>query len=308
MHACKRPVFGLFPLEESRPQAGFFFAGGVFCPSISDTNSRYQCSRRTAGFSLVELTVVVFLISLVLSVALPQLIPVIAFSELQGMARHMANYGRGAVAEATMLRETLIVRFDLDAQEYYTVRISYPQSAEGEEYVDQWALLEDSQSFASDDFKSSLSLRSGGDLFGAPEGFDDLEANGQLRERFDRFARTRVMEAARNVRHEEGLMDDIGPLFDEEFSLDMAEPEEVELTDMVLERVKLPETVRLESVVVAGVEYASGVAEIELSPLGLLDVSGMYLVNEDDEYYTVIWDPVTGQTQYIEGRQSLETA
>lgn len=263
-----------------------------------------------AGFTLIELSVVVFLVALVMSVALPQLVPMIAFSELQGAARHMANYGRGAVAEATLLRETLMVRFDLDAQEYYTVRLVYPEAEEGEDYVDQWALMDQNKSFSSEDFRSSLGQRGGGGgLFGAPDGFDDTSANMQLLDQFDRFARRDLEMRARNVIQEEGILDEIGPLFEEDFSLDLDEPQEEELMDPVLERVRMPGTLRIESVTVDGVEQRSGVVEVELSALGLGGMLGAYLVNSDEEYYTVVWDPVTGQTRFLEGKQdfALET-
>ncbi len=263
--------------------------------------------RANKGFTLIELSVVIFLIALIMSVALPQLIPMISFSELQGTARHMANYGRGAVAEATLLRETLMVRFDLDAQEYYTVRLVYPETEEGEGYVDQWALMDQNKSLSSSDFRSSLGQRGGG-MFGAPDGFDDNSANTQLLDQFDRFARRDLEMRAKNVVQEEGILDEIGPLFEEDFSLGMDEPQEEELTDPVLEKVHLSGAVRIESVTVDGVEHRSGVVEVELSALGLGGLMGAYLVNGDGEYYTVVWDPVTGQTRFLDGKQEFTMA
>lgn len=256
------------------------------------------------GFTLVEMAVVVFLLALIMSVALPQLVPLIAFSELSGAARHLANYGRGAVAESTMLRETLLVRFDLDAQEYYTVRIEYPDPVEGEEYVDQWSLLSSSRALESKEFAGALAQgRVDGLLQGMPDGYDDAEADAQLSARFDRFARRTLEARAQNVKQDPGILDEIGPLFEREFSLTLDEPIETELTDMVLERVRLPKSIRIESVEVEGVEYRSGLVEVELNPLGLAGLAGFYLVDDDGEYYTVVWDPVTGQTRFLSGQQ-----
>jgi prepilin-type N-terminal cleavage/methylation domain-containing protein len=263
------------------------------------------------GFTLVELMVVVFLMALIMSVAMPSLLPMIVFSELQGAARHMANYGRSVVAEATLRREPLTVRFDLTEQAYYTIRLVYPEPEleEGaDEITDQFALYS-SMSSSGGSFEEMSEMlaasREGGGFDGFPEGFDDVEANQQLGAKFDGFAQRIMEERAKNVVPGESFLDEIGPLFEEEFTLDVGEPEEVELNDMVLERVYLPGNVLIESITVDGERQTGGLVEVTISPLGLDSEVLLHIVNEDAEYYTVHWDPVTGYSRFLPGKEEL---
>ncbi|HPO13333.1 MAG TPA: prepilin-type N-terminal cleavage/methylation domain-containing protein [Candidatus Hydrogenedentes bacterium] len=284
-------------------------------PACATTIVPPQCRlpwRRAGGFTLIELSVVIFLIALISAIAFPQLAPVIMFTELEGEARHLSNYGRAAIAESTLFRADITVRFDLDNQEYYCIRVVYPEpeSDEGEPAEDQMALLSQlrGSGMSTADLGGILSsARMQGDTLGLPDGFDDEAANRQLSDKFDRFARRVLEERAKNVKQEESLLDEIGPLFDPEdkFSLDLAEPEEQELVDPALQRVLLSPTVRLESVIIDGVAQSRGVAEVKLSPLGLSSEVGFYLVNEDEEYFTVIWDPLTGGTNILDGKQDI---
>lgn len=280
-------------------------------PTIFSPRCR-SCMRRAGGFTLIELSVVIFLIALISAIAFPQLAPVIMFTELEGEARHLSNYGRAAIAESTLFREDITVRFDLDNQEYYCIRIVYPEpeSEEGEPEEDQMALFSQlrGSGLSSADISGALAgARMQGDTLGLPDGFDDEAANRQLSDKFDRFARRVLEERAKNVKQEESLLDEIGPLFDpeDEFSLDLAEPEEQELMDPALQRVLLSPTVRLESVIIDGAAQSRGVAEVKLSPLGLSSEVGFYLVNDDEDYFTVIWDPLTGGTNILDGKQDI---
>lgn len=273
---------------------------------------QHEHSIRRTGFTLLELGIVVFLIMIISAVAVPQLLPAIAFSQLEGQARHLGNYGRSAIAEATMLREDLTIYFDLDQQEYYAVRLEYPESTEGEsdgEVPDQMALLNEmaGKDMTPDAMSQMLSesRMGGGMLDGLPDGFDDEAANKQMNDKFNKFARKALEARAKNVKQEAGFLDEIGPLFDEEdeFSLDDTEPEAVELADSVLGRTRLGDNVRIESVIAEGVTYTKGVVELPLTALGLSEPAWFYLVNDDGEYYTVMWDPVTGGANVYEGRQ-----
>jgi prepilin-type N-terminal cleavage/methylation domain-containing protein len=267
------------------------------------------------GFTLLEMSVVVFLMGLIMAIAMPYLLPVIAFSELEGSARHLSNYGRAAIAQATLFKEDVTIRFDLDAQEYYAVHWVKPKSeegeSEGEPEMDQMALLSKMRgggNFSPEMFAESLAKGRSSDKKGLfedmPDGFDDELANRQMSDRFEQFARRATETRAKNVIHEAGILDEIGPLFeeDEEFDLDEDEPVEEEIFDPVLERTRLPESVRLESVVVDGASSGSGVVEVTLSPLGLLQQVELYVQGEDGEYYSVFWDPVTGGTNVVEGK------
>lgn len=265
------------------------------------------------GFTLLEMSVVVFLMGVILAMAFPYLLPVIAFSRLEGEARHLANYGRAAIAQATLFREDVVIRFDLDAQEYYAVHWLEPESGEGEGETDQMKLLSTLRGrgdFSSAQLAQSLaeSRASEGGLFeGLPDGFDDEAANRQMGDRFDKFARRATEARAKNVKQEAGILDEIGPLFEkgDEFSLEEDEPVEEELLDPVLQRTRMPQELRLEAVVVDGVSNDRGKVEVVLSPLGLMQTVVLYLRSEDGEYYTVVWDPVTSGTNVMEGKESI---
>ena len=73
------------------------------------------------GFTLIELVVVVGLIGIVLAVAIPNLLPVLAFSDHQGAARRLANYGRAAVSYAAVTQTPITVLVDLNEQAYWSV-------------------------------------------------------------------------------------------------------------------------------------------------------------------------------------------
>jgi len=100
-------------------------------------------------------------------------------------------------------------------------------------------------------------------------------------------------------------MDEFGPLFEREFTLDIEEEEEEEIVLPLLNRTKMPEEVQIESVVVGGTDYTKGVVEVDLSPLGLLEPVVFFVKDLDEEYFTVEWDPITGLTYLYEGKESL---
>ena len=266
------------------------------------------------GFTLLELAVVVFLLGIISAVAFPRLLPLIAFTRLEGEARHLSNYGRSVIAQATLMHEKVTVRFDLDNREYYAVHWVFPEAghAEGELEEDQWEKLRelrDSADFSPEALAEALEKgRVDGNLFeGLPDGFDDELANLQMDDRFAKFVRRATLERAKNVKHKEGILEEIGPLFeeDEKFSLsEEDEPEEVEYRDPSLQRRRVGEEVVIESIEVDAVSYADGVVEIELSALGLRQAVVFYLTNGDD-YYTVLWDPVSGDGNVFEGKETF---
>ncbi len=286
-------------------------------------NTHARHNARLGGFTLLELTVVIFLIAIMAALAFPRLVDVMSFSELEGEARHLAAYGRAAVAEASLFREDVVVRFDLDRQEYWSVKLVYPEpesgEGEGEQPPDQMELLSKMRGqsgMSGADLSGMLTAARmkaaaspGGKLDGMPDGFDDEAANTQMGDKFDRFARRVLEERAKNVKQDQGLLDEIGPLFDKQdkfhLSLDEEEPEEVELADATLQRVLLTEGVRIESVIIDGAASNRGTVEVRLSPLGLSSEIGFYVVNDDGDYYTVVWDPVTGGTNIYDGKQNV---
>ncbi len=268
-------------------------------------------SRR--GFTLIELIAVIVVVGLVAAMALPQFLTIIAFSELEGTARHMAGYGRAAMAHATMLRHEIIVNVDLEYQEYYITQKIYPDALEGTEGEvdmvgmdsDQFEILTEIQrSGISQDELNERMLT--GNLDDLPENFNPEALDLQMNDAFTQYAQKGLRARAKNVIHEEGLLDGIGDFFsNESIFVDDMEPIEEELFDPVLGRTTIQRGVILESITLNCKNIRSGLAQIPIGPLGLNDEIRFFLYNEEtEEYFTVIWDPLSGGSNVIEGYET----
>ncbi len=259
------------------------------------------------GFTLVELAVVIAIAALILAIAIPQLVPTILFSTLEGAARHMAGYGRAAMSHAVIAQERLTIRIDLtpeegEPQQYWTVR----WRTEYELEEDEDGMFADSSFGRVDDVSESQRMQdrnAAGNQLGSEE--DMAEQARLLQERFDRFATMSLQSKARNVKHE-GLLGEMGPLFEgEDFEIDSEDEESVdEVKTSLLERTRLPEGVVIESVRVGTSEISNGLVEVDVTPLGLAEPVHIYLKNaEDDDYFTVSWDPITGSAHIYQGKE-----
>jgi len=282
--------------------------------SVCKTPTRLVDAR--AGFTLIELAIVVFLLGVVAAIAVPRLLPVIAFSELEGSARRVAGFGQGAMAHAALLRDRVVVRIDLKAQEIYAVHWILPEQEEAEALAaegepDQLAKLSQLREMG---VRSPADLQEkflGGDdlsgILGGDDGAFDSELAGyQMDDKFNTFARQALEIRAENVKHDESLLDDVANIFGDEeiFDLDEEEPVEEELADPVLRRTRLRGAVEITGVEIDGEYHSRGVPEVEFSVLGLTQKVILYLENEEGEAFTVLWDPISNRSTVYLGRVS----
>ncbi len=262
-----------------------------------------------AGFTLVELVIVITLIGVIVAIAGPQLMPAIVLSRLEGTARHIAGYGRSVMAQAGLTRDTLTVRIDLDKQEYWTEhhvkkkhsifdddKKDKEGGAQGEGDKNSLKGLTDSNQF--------LDLLNREDDLKPEEEGNLLEGANMLRQEFDRFARMQMLARARTVKRE-GILDEIGPLFEKKFSLDDEEDEIVELEDPLLSRTVMPEGIVIESVHVGSTSQSKGTVDIEVTPLGLDQPVVLYVKGEEGDYYTVVWDPISMNARAEQGKKDI---
>ncbi len=267
------------------------------------------------GFTLLELCVVMVIISVVAAIAAPQFIGLISYGELDGEGRWLANYGTAAISEAALFKASIKVRIDLDKQEYLAIRLIYPepeqQDSDGKSKpADQMSMLSKAKKekkMSSSQMSDLLANKKGMDssLMGAlPKDFDQDLADQQMNDKFGRFARVSLETRAKNVKPKEGILDEIGPLFEKKFKLKEDEPTE-EQQGGVLARHKLPEGVRIVNVLRDGEVLSKGTVEVDVSPLGLTSMAAMHIVNGDNEYMTIYWDPLSGRGIVRQGKLEL---
>lgn len=264
------------------------------------------------GFTLLELGIVIFIIALMATIAVPYLLPLALSSELESEARRLAYFGRAVMSTSALFGDEFYVEIDLDQQRYYCLKVTYPEATEGEQ--DQLGLFESmkEQGLSPEQMAELFMGSAGGAVTNqttgntpAPGGFDAEAMNRQINERFEKLAKRKLIEQAKNVKHEDSLMDEIGPLFDKENNVDLfnVEPVIEEVNEPGLSPVRLSENVVIESVFIGGNKFSRGLVEISVTPLGLTESIGFYVRNANNDYYTVVWDPVSAGAYVLEGAQ-----
>ena len=193
---------------------------------ITDAGSR---DPEAGGFTLFEMVVVVTVIGMIMAVALPQLMPGILTSKLEGSARHLAGFGRAAMAQSSLMRETVTVKFDLGKQVFWaehTVVHSDDNDLFKEDGKDADGKAQGQSDAAAKALENGKSRMDDLDLMAGPHGpgGTDLQTEADsMRERFNRFARARMEARARQIKRDD-LLSVIDPLKEvRHFSLDNKE-------------------------------------------------------------------------------------
>lgn len=264
-----------------------------------------------SGFTLLELGIVIFIILLMATIAVPYLFPLLTTSQLEAEARKLANFGRAVMSTSSIMGEEFYVEIDLDNQRYYCLRVTYPKSEEGES--DLLAKIDEKVSNGATPEEITGLLASGvnaNNLSSQPkatgssqnQGIDTQSLSQQLNDKFEKMVRKRLIDQAKNVKHKDSLLEEIGSLFDEnDVNLFGVEPVIEEVNDPGLSPMSVSEDVWIESVFIGGKKFSKGIVEVSVSSLGLTEVVSFYLRNSEGEYYTVVWDPSTGGAYIVEG-------
>jgi prepilin-type N-terminal cleavage/methylation domain-containing protein len=260
--------------------------------------------KRRAGFTLIELVVVVAIMAAVLGLAAPKLLPVLMYSTHEGAARRLANYGTAAIAEAALQRETLVFKFDFDAQQYWVEKL--PEPLDEEELEQKREDAEDARLPEDDEELERMARDEMGKEL--PQSGKRSEAGSKV---LDEQAK-RMMEKSRKrdrkllgaradrVKQDDEVLPD-SQREDNQRSDDSGDEEKPkESRSLLLSRMTLPEEVQLVLVDIGGEEIKKGMVELEITPAGLDVEVKFYLMNTEGRTFVVTWDPATGSTGFKE--------
>lgn len=288
-------------------------AGRAVLTDLADAKPGAPPYAARGGYTLLELMFVVFIIALMLSIAMPRLLPALLSSQLEGAARHLANYGRSAIAYSALNREPITVRIDLQKREYYSLKwmdeqigLNDMKSAglsgiEGKNSVGLSKIEGKKDAGLSVDPSNQMTIQDmiiEGDVESLEAQRDEVQLD------LDMAFRRSLQAQAMNVPHET-VRGDIDPIFKKDFKLtvDGEEEQRDEIADALLGHGYLPEEISIESVLLGGEQISEGTVDVEVTPIGLSQSVSFILKNTRDEYYTVQWDPITGGAHLARGKE-----
>lgn len=258
---------------------------------------------RDDGYTLLELMFVVFLIALMLAIAMPQLMPAFMFSQHEGAARRLANYGRSAIAYSAMHREPITVRFDLANGEYWCLR--WNQDALDGSITGDFFDDDDDEKARTTGKETEMDIE---ELMAVGTVEEIEQQSVEVLHELNRAFQRSLEAQARNVPRD-SILGEFDPLFDEQFSLDAkAEEQREEISDSLLDHGRFPEDIRLESILLNGEEIFEGIVDIEVTPLGLNQSVSFFIKGPREQYYTVVWDPITGGAHLTQGKEASNAA
>lgn len=264
-----------------------------------------RATRHNPGFTLIELVVVIVIIAVMAAVAVPRLFPVLAFSEHEGAARRIAALGRGVMSYATLHHEDVTVMFDLDDQVIWTEHM--PEVVDEEEDEERAEMEQRFQKLM--EGTDLMTLMNDPDAVSAlsPEDQETLLAKSDMMDdEFDSYARQGTLRRAKKVNHERRKMK--SSLFEGE-GMGLSEnteelvPEELETP--LIQRTRLPLGIEIDRVEVGGKSKSNGTVEVVATPVGLQDQVVVYVRNADREYFTIRWDPITGDAFFVQGEEDF---
>ena len=271
---------------------------------MSDAGSRRN------GFTLIELLVVIAIMAGVIALATPRLLPALLYSTHEGAARHLANYGTAAIAEAAFDKEKLSFKFDFKTQEYWLERMPEPpaddeEAAKNTQFGDE---TKDKSGLPKDDAELEKMAQAELDRK-LPEGgkrSDESvkvldEQSRRMMEASNKRARNTLGAQASRVKQDEKALPPsqrenrkkVNPVQEK------LKPEEV--AGPLLGRSRLPEEITLVLASIGGKETSKDVVEVEIPPTGLEVETKFWLMNAEGKTFVVTWDPSTGRTRYEEG-------
>jgi prepilin-type N-terminal cleavage/methylation domain-containing protein len=285
------------------------------------------------GFTLIELMIVALLISMIISVTVPRLLPMLATTTVEGECRTMMGFGRSVVAHALLANEEVVVKIDLDQKEYWaealpsgsTVRTDTyeeDQEEEEEEKFGEFDIPEDPKELALEVHKVLEHRESEAEdldpnfehKFLDPKEFYSVKEEDQeaimlkqkenMEDQFHERYRQSMIILSKKIVHNDPFDYENQSNLEDPYRLEYEEDVEIdeegdplggeELMDTLVRRRAFDETIKIESIYIDNEEVIEGIAEFIVTARGLSSEVELTLANDDGDRYTVFWNPITG--------------